>query len=251
MQHERIARGAFGHARRIGHAERGGGTAGGHQQAIDVAVIVAGELHDHRPAGVSAGQPDGAHRGLGAGVDQPDFLDRRHGLDHQLGQFVFGQGRRAETRAAMQGRLDGLDDRRMGVAEDHRAPGADVVDVAVAVDVEQVGPFGPVEEDRLAADAAERPGRAVHPAGHELFGPLEGQMALFVQHGAPVGQQIAVFPKSTSFAPLQSLISSFRFDGVSGDEHPNTRRWDFKVKKWPRSGNGLARPPFASMRHQD
>ncbi len=148
-----------------------------------MAVIVAGELHDHRPAGVSAGQADGAHRGLGAGVDQPHLLDRRDGLDDQLGQFVFGQGGRPEAGAAPQGRLDGRDDRRMAVAQDHRPPRADVVDVAVAVDVEEIGPFGAVEEDRLAADAAERPGGAIHPAGHELFGPVKGRMAFVVQHG--------------------------------------------------------------------
>ena len=46
-QHERVAGGAGGHARRVGHAQRGGRTAGRHQQAVDVAVIVAGELDDH------------------------------------------------------------------------------------------------------------------------------------------------------------------------------------------------------------
>ena len=136
-----------------------------------MAVVVAGELHDHRPAGESAGQADGAHRGLGAGVDQPDFLDRRHGLDHQFGQFVFGQRRGAETGAAAQGGFDRLDDRRVAVAEDHGAPRADVVDVAIAVEIEEVGPFGPIEEDRLAADAAKGPGRTIDPAGHKLSWP--------------------------------------------------------------------------------
>ena len=55
--------------------------------------------------------------------------------------------------------------------------------------IEQVGALGAVEEDRLAADAAERPGGAVDPAGHELFRPLEGKMALFVRHDGPVGHQ--------------------------------------------------------------
>ena len=181
-KHKRIARGALGHAGRIGHAERGGRTARRHQQAIDVAVIIAGELHDHRPAGVSAGEADGAHRGLGARIDQPHLLDRRHGLDHKFGQFVLGQRRRAETRAAAQGRFEGFDHRRVIVPEDHRSPRADVIDVAVAVDVEQVCPFGTVEEDRLAADAAERPGGTVHPAGHELFGPVKRTFTSLSRH---------------------------------------------------------------------
>ena len=36
------------------------------------------------------------------------------------------------------GALDGFDDGREGVAEDHGAPGAEVVDVAVAVGVSEV-----------------------------------------------------------------------------------------------------------------
>ena len=62
--------------------------AGGDQQAIDVAVVVAGELDDRIPPGEAAGQADGAHRRFGAGVDQPHHLDRRHGRDDQLGQLV-------------------------------------------------------------------------------------------------------------------------------------------------------------------
>ena len=41
------------------------------------------------------------------------------------------------------------------MAEDHRAPRSDVVEVAPAVDVGEPLPVGPGEEDRLAADAAE------------------------------------------------------------------------------------------------
>ena len=77
----------------------------------------------------------------------------------------------------------GRHDRRMGVAEDHRSPGADVIEVAIAVDIDQVGPFGVVDEDRLAADAAERPGGAVHSPGDELFGAGEGGVALLAGHG--------------------------------------------------------------------
>ncbi len=99
--------GAGGDARRIGHAQRGGRTARRHQQAIDVAVIIAGELDDHVAPGEAAGQANGAHRGFGARVDQPHLLDRRHGLDNQLGQLVFGQRRRAEAGAAADGRLEG------------------------------------------------------------------------------------------------------------------------------------------------
>ena len=61
--------------------------------------------------------------------------------------------------AAPQRLLDGLDDARMGVAEDERPPGADVIEVAVAVEVEEVRPFAAGDEERLAADGRRRPGR--------------------------------------------------------------------------------------------
>ena len=68
---------------------------------------------------------------------------------------------------------------RMGVAEDHRAPGSTIVDVAVAVEIEQICTFAAFDEDRLAADAAKRPGGTIHAAGHELFRSGKGKMAFF------------------------------------------------------------------------
>ncbi len=65
-------------------------------------------------------------------------------------------GRCAERQA-----VDGLflhraDHGRMRVAEDHRSPGADVVDELPAVRGPDVRALRAREEDRLAADAAER-----------------------------------------------------------------------------------------------
>ncbi len=54
---------------------------------------------------------------------------------------------------------------RVAVAEDHRAPGADVVDVALVVLVDDIGAFGVLEEQRGAADAAEGANRRVDAAG--------------------------------------------------------------------------------------
>ena len=58
-------------------AEGGDAGAGLGEQRVDVAVVAAGELDDTAAAGEAAGQPDRAHRRLGAGVDQPHLLDRR------------------------------------------------------------------------------------------------------------------------------------------------------------------------------
>src|SRR5262249_39777460 len=97
----------------------------------------------------------------------------RHGLDDQLRQPRFALGGGAEAGALADGLGDGGDDARVGVAEDQRAPRADVVEVGVAVEVHQVRPLPAGDEDRLAADGAEGAGRAVHPARDEGAGALE------------------------------------------------------------------------------
>ena len=107
-----------------------------------MAVVAAGELHDHVAAGEAAGQPDRRHRRLGAGGDEPDPLDRRPRHD-LLGQLDLGprsgvpydvpRATAAWTAAC---------DLGVGVAEQHRPPRADQVDVLVAVDVGEPGAPG-------------------------------------------------------------------------------------------------------------
>ena len=119
----------------IGLAERERARTGLDQKRVDVAVIATLEFDDLVPAGESSGETDRGHRGLGAAIHHPHFLDRRHPLTDFAREFDFQRIRNAEARAAIRRRLHRRDDRRMRVAEDRRAPGADVIDLAVAVDV--------------------------------------------------------------------------------------------------------------------
>ena len=57
---------------------------------------------------------------------------------NQLGQFNFTLGRRAEAGANRQNLAQRIDDRRKAVTQDQRPPGEDIVDVFVAVDVEDM-----------------------------------------------------------------------------------------------------------------
>ena len=79
--------------------------------------------------------------------------------------------RRAEGGSA-RGRIgDGLDHLGMGMAVDQRSPGADVVDVSVAVDVGDLRAFGTVDEQRVAPDQAHRPHRRVDAARKQQLRP--------------------------------------------------------------------------------
>ena len=128
----------LGHARRGGDGLRGQARARLGQQPVDVAVVGAGELQDLVAAGSRAGEPQRAHRRLGARGGHAQHLHRGHARGDLLGERDLAPGRRAEARAALGRRDDGLEDLRMGVAVDERPPRAYPVDVAVAVDVDDL-----------------------------------------------------------------------------------------------------------------
>ncbi len=94
-------------------------------------------------------------------------------LAQQVGHFDFPLGRRAEGEAVDHSGLHGGDHLRVGVAEDHRAPGADVVGVPLAVGVLHLGARALLEEERRAADRAEGADRRIDAAGDVLLGACE------------------------------------------------------------------------------
>ncbi len=153
VHHEGLGGGGLGDARGAGQGGGRHARAGRGQQAVRVAVVAAGELHDQVAAGHAAGQAQGRHGGLGAGGHEAHALDRDLGGD-QLGQRGLLQRGGAEAEAAVHGGVHGLDDLGVLVAQQHGAPRADQVHVLVALDVGQV----------RAACAGHEPGRAAHRA---------------------------------------------------------------------------------------
>jgi len=68
-----------------------------------------------------------------------NFLHRRHGRADHAGHGYFERIGNAKA-GSMLGRLfDRADNRRMSVAENSRAPGANVIDVLVAIDIINAG----------------------------------------------------------------------------------------------------------------
>ena len=59
------------------------------------------------------------------------------------------------------------------MSQDHRAPGADVVNVALPVGIPKIGALGFFNKAGRAANGLESPHGRVHPAGDNLSGPLE------------------------------------------------------------------------------
>ena len=135
-------------------------------------MVAAGELEDPVAAGRGPGEAEGGHRGLGARRDEPDLLDRRDGVGDLGGELDLGLGRGAEAGTELRGRGDRLDGLRVGVAEEQRAPRHHPVDVAVAVDVLEVGALAAAGEERLVEpDRAHRAHGRVDAAGDQILSP--------------------------------------------------------------------------------
>jgi hypothetical protein len=109
-------------------------------------------------------EPQRAHGCLGPGGGHPHHLGGRHAFDHFTRELDLGLRGGPEARAT----LGCLAHRRHHVGVrmtgDQRAPGLHPIDVAVAVDVDQVGALPRGDEDRIAPDRVHRPHRRVDPA---------------------------------------------------------------------------------------
>jgi len=151
-------------ARRLWHAGRVG------EDRVVGPVIRAVEPGDEVAAGERPGRPDREHRRLGAGVREPQPLDRRQAAPDLLGQLDLDLGRRGERRGPADLVGDRFDHRRMRVAEDQRGVVAKEVAVLVAVDVPRPEALAADHVRRVRRIEDGRPGRA---ARDRLRRPLE------------------------------------------------------------------------------
>ncbi|OQA43269.1 MAG: hypothetical protein BWY52_01922 [Chloroflexi bacterium ADurb.Bin325] len=167
---QRIRGHGRGHAGGIGQAQGRHAGAGAHQQHVGVAVVAALELDDLVPPGERARQPQRAHGGLRARVDEAQQLHAGHEALDQPGQLELQRAGRAEARTLRGRAAQRGGHTRVRMAEDQRPPREDVIQEAVAVHVVEIGPFPARDEQRVAAHRAERAHRRVHAAGEQGLG---------------------------------------------------------------------------------
>ncbi len=137
-----------------------------------MSVIAAFELDDVFALCIAARQTNCRHGRFRARTDEANFLHVRESGNYQLGKIGFG-GSGGPEAGAVAGRLDhGFDHRGLGVAEDERAPGADVVDIFVAVGVPNVRALAAHDVERVAAYTAESADRRIYASGNQFFSAL-------------------------------------------------------------------------------
>ena len=104
-----------------------------------MAVIATFELHELVATSDTSCQANRGHGRFSAAVHHAHHLDRRDGIDDFLCELHFELGRCSEARASGCDFLHRSDDFFVCMAQDHRSPRADVIDVSVAVDVSDGG----------------------------------------------------------------------------------------------------------------
>ena len=127
------------------------------------------KLHDLVAARVAARKANRAHAGFGAGTHQTHLLDVGHDLDDFFRELRFPFGDGAERKAFFNGFLNGLNYRGVIVPENHRAPGADVVDELLAFSVPHIGALGLTDKAGSAAHASESTHRGIHAARNRFL----------------------------------------------------------------------------------
>ena len=139
-------------SRPIGRSALLGGRRETPQDVVHPAVVMALELDHDVPAGRRAGEPQRDLHDLRSGRAEAHPLGAGHEFAEQPGRLELDLCLAGEQDAVAQLALDRCDYRRRVVAQDDRAHGEVVVDQAVAVDVDQVGPFAPGEHQPRGRD---------------------------------------------------------------------------------------------------
>ena len=138
-----------------------------------MAVVAAFKLDELVAAGDAPRQAQGAHGGLGAGVDHAYHFHMGHGLAHGPGQQHFVLAGRAVAGAFVHGGVQGLGHIGVGVAQKQRPPGFNIINISGAIHVGNGAAFARSDEQGRAVHGAAGPHRAVYPAGDNFLGFLK------------------------------------------------------------------------------
>ena len=96
-------------------------------------------------------------------------MNRRNRIDNDLREFCFQFARSSKAGASRERVLNRSHDLGMLMPQNVWPPGTDEIDQLVAVDVEQVRPFAPINDQRAATDRPKSPRRTVHSTGDDVL----------------------------------------------------------------------------------
>src|ERR1700716_3003147 len=126
-----------------------------------MAVVAALKFDKELPIGERACKSNRRHRRFSARTDKAKLFDGREAARHELCQVTFCRRGSAKTCASRRRILNCCDHARFSMSENHRPPGADIIDVAIAIRIPEIRTISPRDKWRLSADSAKGAHRGI------------------------------------------------------------------------------------------
>ena len=120
-----------------------------------MSVVATLKFDQFAAPGGAARQADGAHGCLGPGADQAHHVHAGHVFQDFFGQLHFALRRCAKGKAFSQRFLHGIHHGRVPVAQNHRAPRANVIGIALAIGIPHIGALCATDKARCATHRPE------------------------------------------------------------------------------------------------
>ena len=183
------------------------------KQRIHVTVVAARELNNLVATGHTARQTNRSHGRLSTGRHHTHLINsagnrRVNTVDHQLSQLSLRRARRTKGQAALSRLLNRLNNLRMRMTQNRRAPRADQVNVLVAVRIVQVRALSLRGKRGGAAHRIESTHRGIHAAGNHRARTLKQLLAGFVVQRVGRGRshRIGAFQQRRRTKELQGTM---------------------------------------------
>src|SRR5512140_3584623 len=126
-------------------------------------MVAAGKLENLVPSGIATRESDCAHGRLGTGTDHSDHLYGWDSINNHLCEYDLFFSRSTKAGAAVSRRFYRSNNVGVAMSEYHRPPGADIVNVFVAVDIIDFAAGCTRYEDGIGSYRFKSADRAVHP----------------------------------------------------------------------------------------
>ena len=171
--HQRMAHDVRRNAGAGGSAEGQRTGTGLHQQAVAVAMVAAFKLDDFAAPGKTSCRAQSAHGCLCSRIHHAHHVHAGISRCHQLGHLHLGLGGQAVAHAVRQRRLCRLYHIGVRVTQNHRPPGADIVQPVVPVCIYHMAALCAFDKHGAAPHRAKGPHGTVDAAGQYAAGVLK------------------------------------------------------------------------------
>ena len=113
------------------------------------------KLDNFVPSRRAPREADSAHSCFGTRACHSNLLKTGYQVAQTLGEFNFDFGRATEAQTVLRCLNDGIANPGMVVAHDHRTPRKHIVDVLIAIGIEDIGAVGSLHESWCSANRFE------------------------------------------------------------------------------------------------